>query len=119
MSTQLIKFFKKEEFSCPCCGLFNLTDEMIDFVNKVRIDFGSPMIINSGTRCDKHNKMVGGVSESSHLKGLAIDVKCLVNEMRSKLVKSAYKNGCKRIGISSSFIHLDIMETGKESLWLY
>lgn len=70
-----IKHFKKSEFTCKCgCGLNNIQLEVVKIADEVREHFGSPAIVTSGTRCEKHNKEVGGVSNSRHLKGKAIDM---------------------------------------------
>lgn len=70
-----IKYFKKEEFTCKCgCGLNNMNLAVVKIADKVREHFGSPAIVTSGSRCEKHNKEVGGVSNSRHLQGKAIDM---------------------------------------------
>lgn len=70
-----IKHFKKDEFTCKCgCGLNNIQLEVVKIADEVREHFRSPAIVTSGTRCEKHNKEVGGVSNSRHLKGKAIDM---------------------------------------------
>lgn len=33
-------------------------------------------VINSPCRCQEYNKKVGGVENSSHCKGLAVDIAC-------------------------------------------
>ena len=70
-----IKYFNKSEFTCKCgCGLNNIQLEVVKIADEVREHFGSPAIVTSGTRCEKRNKEVGGVSNSRHLKGKAIDM---------------------------------------------
>lgn len=70
-----IKHFKQSEFTCKCgCGLNNMNLKVVKIADKVREHFGSPAIVTSGTRCQKHNKEVGGVSNSRHLQGKAIDM---------------------------------------------
>ena len=70
-----IKHFKKSEFTCKCgCGLNNIQLGVVKIADEVREHFGSPAIVTSGTRCKKHNKEVGGVSNSRHLQGKAIDM---------------------------------------------
>ena len=70
-----IKHFKKSEFTCKCgCGLNNIQLGVVKIADEVREHFGSPAIVTSGTRCEKHNKEVGGVSNSRHLQGKAIDM---------------------------------------------
>lgn len=74
-SWDLIKHFKKDEFTCKCgCGLNNMNLIVVKIADEVREHFGSPAIVTSGTRCEKHNKEVGGVSNSRHLQGKAIDM---------------------------------------------
>lgn len=70
-----IKHFKQSEFTCKCgCGLNNMNLAVVKIADKVREHFGSPAIVTSGSRCEKHNKEVGGVSNSRHLQGKAIDM---------------------------------------------
>lgn len=70
-----IKHFKKSEFTCKCgCGLNNMNLIVVKIADEVREYFGSPAIVTSGSRCEKHNKEVGGVSNSRHLQGKAIDM---------------------------------------------
>lgn len=70
-----IKHFKKSEFTCKCgCGLNNIQLGVVKIADEVREHFGSPAIVTSGTRCEKHNKEVGGVINSRHLQGNAIDM---------------------------------------------
>lgn len=45
-----------------------------NYLNPIREKFGSPIIISSGYRCEKLNKLVGGVSTSNHLYGHAFDL---------------------------------------------
>lgn len=70
-----IKHFKQSEFTCKCgCGLNNIQLEVVKIADEVREHFGNPAIVTSGTRCPKHNTEVGGVANSRHLEGKAIDM---------------------------------------------
>ena len=70
-----IKHFKKSEFTCKCgCGLKNIQLEFVKIADEVRVHFGNSAIVTSGSRCPKHNAEVGGVANSRHLKGKAIDM---------------------------------------------
>ena len=40
----------------------------------LRVAMNRPIKIGSGYRCEKLNKLVGGVSNSQHLKGQAVDI---------------------------------------------
>ena len=46
----------------------------------LRVATGEPVKINSGYRCEKLNKAVGGVYNSQHLKGQAADI-CIDGDM--------------------------------------
>lgn len=71
----VIKHFKKSEFTCKCgCGLNNIQIEVVKIADEVREHFRSPAIVTSGTRCTKHNAEVGGVRNSRHIQGKAIDM---------------------------------------------
>lgn len=70
-----IKHFKKSEFTCKCgCGLNNIELGLVKVLDEIREHFGQACIINSGTRCTKHNKNVGGATKSRHLNGKASDI---------------------------------------------
>lgn len=70
-----IQYFKKDEFTCKCgCGLNNMNLKVVKIADEVRKHFGKPAIVTSGSRCAKHNKEVGGVANSRHLQGKAIDM---------------------------------------------
>ncbi len=56
----------KEEFK-------NLMEITIPKMNIIREFLGVPIKVNSGYRCPELNKRVGGVSNSYHVKGLAVD----------------------------------------------
>lgn len=50
--------------------LFNLVVHLLD---PIRERFATPIIVTSGYRCEKVNKMVGGKDNSQHRKGEAVD----------------------------------------------
>ena len=68
------KYFKDSEFNCPCCGKNIMKNGIKQIADEIREHFGRPATITSGTRCEKHNREVGGVSNSYHLTGNAIDI---------------------------------------------
>ena len=67
--------FKVSEFSCKC-GMNNIDQRVINMAETIRQALGVPVRVNSGCRCEIHNKAVGGVKSSKHLKGLAADLSC-------------------------------------------
>ena len=111
--------FKLSELACPCCGLFNMGREVLRFLEDVRSSFDRDMIVNSGVRCEKHNKKVGGKPDSNHLRGEAVDIKCDNSFLRAKLIRAAIKHGVQGIGVYQTFIHLDVAKRPNgPAIWL-
>lgn len=52
---------------------FRLYSLVVYLLEPIREKFAVPMIITSGYRCEKVNKLVGGASNSQHRKGEAVD----------------------------------------------
>jgi len=93
---------------------------LIFFVEEIERYTGQKLEVNSGYRCEKHNRKVGGSKTSSHLKGLAVDLEVDNSRLRFKVVSMAISLGIHRIGISRNFIHLDIeRRKDPEVIWLY
>lgn len=106
-----IEYFKKKEFDCKCgCGLNNISHQLVERLNNARKLCQVPFIVNSAVRCSKHNLYVGGSISSSHLIGLAVDIKVFSSSERYKIVQSLIACGFFRIGIYKDFIHIDIDE---------
>lgn len=70
-STKAIK--NKIDNSIPEMYLAN-AKELLEGLQKIRTALGKPIKITSGYRCPQLNKLVGGVSNSSHLKAWAADI---------------------------------------------
>ena len=73
-------FFDSKEFAsrdgAPSpYGPMNVRQELVDFLNQLRLRFGKPLIVTSGYRSPEHNKAVGGVANSYHTQGLAADIR--------------------------------------------
>lgn len=109
-----IKYFKKEEFDCPCCKLNNINIAVVKVADQIREHFGSAATVNSGTRCVKHNKEVDGVADSRHLTGKAIDlyVKGVTGDRLLAYAQGLVKQGklryTYRISKNGSAVHIDI-----------
>ncbi len=69
---------------------------------------GVKFIIASGYRCPRHNFLIGGKEDSSHLKGFAADIFCVNLDTRYKMLKALIQAGFNRIGIYPKHIHVDI-----------
>lgn len=71
--------FKPEEFRCGCggkhcCGYPTYMKPMeLQNIQSIRTHYGKPMTITCGVRCKPYNKAVGGIQNSEHLYGNAVD----------------------------------------------
>lgn len=108
-----MSYFTDDEFRCSCgCERSEMQPEFIELLNTIREDFGKPMVISSGFRCENHsaerNKPNG---PGTHNTGWAADV-AVQGADAHRLVKIALKHGVTGIGINQKgsvgrFIHLD------------
>lgn len=104
-----MRFFKKEEFTCKCgCGLNNMDVHLLEMLDEARFMADIPFFVNCGCRCKEHNKKVGGVEDSSHLYGLAVDISAKNDFQRFKIIGALYLVGFRRILLYDAFIHVDI-----------
>ena len=56
-----------------------LTALVTNVLDPLREAWGRPIVVNSGYRCAKLNRAVGGVARSQHTKGEAADIRTLSN----------------------------------------
>lgn len=105
-----IKYFKKSEFRCKCgCGLDEMNETLIRVADRVREHFGKPITVSSGRRCANHNARVGGVSNSRHLSGKAMDF-CVSGKTASQVLEYVQKQPEIRYAyaIDGSYVHMDV-----------
>lgn len=105
-----IKYFTPDEFRCKCgCGAGDMKEKLIRNADTIREHFGAPVIVSSGRRCKNHNARVGGVSNSRHLAGKAMDF-CVKG--KSSAVVLAYVQKLPGIryayAIDGSYVHMDV-----------
>ena len=115
-----IKHFIPAEFECRCgCGLLNVHWQLVTALDMARDRVGVPMVITSASRCPEHNARVGGMPDSAHLAGLAVDIACTDSWYRFRLTDILLAL-FPRIGIAKDFIHAD-MDPSKpqDVLWRY
>jgi len=106
------RFFSEKEVE-------NLNPKLAYKLDSARELAGIPFHISSGYRTEEENTKVGGVKNSSHVKGMAVDIKVANNQERGRIVKALLTAGIKRIGIYKAHIHADIdNEKPQPSIWL-
>lgn len=77
-------------------------------------------IINSGFRTPAANAEAGGSVTSSHLKGLAADIRCNSSFERFVIIQALLFAGFTRIGVAENFIHVDNDPDKPQALmWTY
>ena len=119
----MMKYFDYSEFDQPGLegsGKKFMNKDFLKLLDVIRQKYGKPMKINSGYRSEEYNKKIGGVANSSHMKGIAVDVSITTSADRWKFIKACYEVGVTRIGIGNTFVHIDIdnEKTGK-LIWDY
>lgn len=126
-----MRHFKKEEMArcfrrngerCPECPLKQQAEKLPERVvenMKALVEqvlepasqkLGKPITVNSGFRCQIHNRNVGGVVNSQHLRGEAADISCKDNK---KLEQILTKMGnYDQLIIYPTFIHVSYKKDG-------
>tara|TARA_R110000796_G_scaffold42100_2_gene104301 strand:- start:97 stop:483 length:387 start_codon:yes stop_codon:yes gene_type:complete len=117
-----LEFFDEDEFYSPDMleDGNHMKMHFIQRLHKARVIADIPFIINSGHRSPAHNKIVGGLDDSSHLDGEAGDIKYTNSRECFIIVSALIQAGFTRIGIKKGMIHVDDdYRKPKNVLWLY
>jgi uncharacterized protein YcbK (DUF882 family) len=109
-----IKHFTRDEFKCKCgkhCDGFPVEPEkkLVTVADRVRAHFGKAAIISSGVRCKQHNANVGGVANSRHLSGKAMDFRVSGKSAKEVLAYAEKQPEIRyAYAIDKNYIHMDI-----------
>jgi len=116
---KISEFDSKDGAEMPSDVKMNVI-ELIDNLNVLRQELGSPLFVNSGYRSPEHNKSIGGSINSQHLTGKAADIRS--NEYTPKQIKKKIEELIKvgrmkqgGLGLYSTFCHYDIR--GNKARW--
>ena len=112
------KNFELKELKCKCGGKYcngyptGFSYELLEQLQNIRKHFGKAVIITSAVRCKQHNRDVGGVENSKHTQGKAVDfyVKGVSYKTLKKYVDTLPLNNYT-YNISGSVMHHDIKPT--------
>ena len=100
--------------------IIGLDSKLVEMLDKARYIAGVPFKINSGFRTPEQNKKAGGVKDSAHMTGKAVDIACTSDSNRWKIITALQSVGFNRIGIAATFVHADIDTTKSANvIWLY
>ncbi len=140
-------YFKEKELACPCCDQNNFSPDLLETLNRMREMLMAPLFLNSAYRCTQHDlnihltKLIKKRESrvitfneyeelidievkkqrtSSHIKGLATDLRVNGSNQRFMIVNVAREYGINRIGIAKTFIHVDKdIDKPQNLIWLY
>lgn len=110
-----IKYFTRDEpyIACPCgrCGGFPVepAEKLMRLADAVREAAGRPMLPSSTVRCKTHNAEVGGVWNSRHLLGHAMDFRIpWLSAAEVLSIVRKQKNVVYCYAIDAQHVHMDI-----------
>ena len=115
-----IKHFKREEFKCKCGGRYcngypaEMQQAVVKIADAAREHFGKPAHVVSGLRCERWNKHEGGVANSQHMYGEAIDLR--IDGVDSETLRqfvSSQPGHRYSYRINSTNVHFDINKIGR------
>lgn len=117
-----IEFFDREEFRCQCGGKYcngfpaEPHENTVRYADAIRRRIGKPIPVNSGLRCPTWNSIQGGVSNSNHNNGGAVDLGCPIGVTPAEMKCAAEEvmGNTGGIGLYGWGIHVD---DGKYSRW--
>lgn len=96
------KYFSEKEIK-------GVKHEFVQILDQAREIAGVPFPITSGFRTLEQNKQAGGVPNSAHTKGLAVDIQCTDNIKRQKMLWGLMQFRDKLfIEIAGRHLHVDI-----------
>ena len=109
-----IQYFSRKEFACKCgryCDGYpaQMQRGVVELADRARAELKGVGFVSSGLRCSKHNANVGGVSDSRHLIGKAIDLRIEGKSARQTLAWAQKQPEVRyAYAIDTSFVHIDI-----------
>ena len=110
-----IRYWSREEFRCRCGGKYcngfpaEPNQNLVELVDDIRHKAGRPGIPSSGLRCKTWNAMQGGVSNSRHMQGKALDF-YIEGVSGANLLAMAQADSRTRYAyiIEGQYVHVDV-----------
>lgn len=113
-----IRYWSREEFKCRCgeyhapyCDGYPVEPDrkLVELAEDVRSHFGRPGHRSSGIRCKRHNADSGGVSNSRHLLGKALDFRIEGQPSARVLAYVQTLPGVRyAYAIDGDYVHMDV-----------
>lgn len=109
------KYWSREEFRCQCGGKYcdgfpaEPSEKLVKLADDVREHFDRPGHRSSGLRCKTWNAIQGGVSNSRHLTGKALDFRIEGHTAAQVLAYVDTLPGVRyAYDIDGTFVHMDV-----------
>lgn len=114
-----IRYWTREEFRCRCgeyhapyCDGFPAEPDpvLVELVDDIRHDLGAPGYRSSGIRCRQHNTDSGGVADSRHMRGKALDFRIegvSSQQVYQRAIEDPRTNYAYVIG-DGPYVHVDV-----------
>ena len=111
--------FSRKEFACKgidCCEQSApVHPDLVEGLQQLRDLAGVALRVNSGFRCNKHNRKIDGSQESFHTLGMAADIAC--EELTPRQIAALAERidvFCQGgIGVYVSWVHVDVRKNGR------
>lgn len=110
-----IEFFDRGEFRCKCGGVHcdgfpaEPKEALVRLADDARRHFGAVVDVSSGVRCKTHNAAVGGVANSRHLTGKAMDFRVRGKTAAQVLAYVKTLPGVRyAYAINDTYVHMDV-----------
>ena len=117
-----IRWFTREEFRCQCGGRYcsgypaEMQEAVVRIADAAREHFGRPGHVVSGLRCEKWNAHEGGVANSQHMYGEAIDLRLDgVDSETLRQFVSTQPGHRYSYRINDTNVHFDMEKTGRDA----
>ena len=110
-----IVYFKRNEMRCKCGGRYckgfpaEPQQLLMELADRARKHFGAPAHVVSGLRCSRWNQIQGGVANSQHMYGEAMDIRIdgvTADALLAWMKKQPEVRYC--YAINSTNVHFDI-----------
>lgn len=118
------RFFSNDELKCKHCGSNKMDQDFLNWLDKVREEYGKPMKLSSAYRCPEHNAKVSSTGRNGpHTTGKAVDVLVSGKDAHA-LTMIALKKGATGLGVRQNgahdgrFLHLDCLQ-GPTRPWVW
>ena len=114
-----IRHWSREEFRCRCgechapyCDGFPAEPDqtLVELADDIRQDLGAPGHRSSGIRCRQHNTDSGGVANSKHMEGKALDFMIegiSAERVYERAMRDSRTNYAYVIG-NGPYVHIDV-----------